>query len=156
MQQNSLSVCNLHINETMKRRLGRFDGPHVIDVHVAERIKMLRKILGVKQQQLAGLFGISPQQIQKFEAGRDRYKAGHLQMLSQMFGVEIDFFFEGIPEDIEKMSRSERDKLNSTAVQKSEIKNTEVIESAFIEDIARLSEQQLLMVSERLSSLKDV
>ncbi|HBN52119.1 MAG: XRE family transcriptional regulator [Thalassospira sp.] len=140
----------------MKRRLGRFDGPHVIDVHVAERIKMLRKILGVKQQQLAGLFGISPQQIQKFEAGRDRYKAGHLQMLSQMFGVEIDFFFEGIPEDIEKMSRSERDKLNSTAVQKSEIKNTEVIESAFIEDIARLSEQQLLMVSERLSSLKDV
>ena len=127
----------------MKRRLGRFDGPHVIDVHVAERIKMLRKILGVKQQQLAGLFGISPQQIQKFEAGRDRYKAGHLQMLSQMFGVEIDFFFEGIPEDIEKMSRSERDKLNSTAVQKSEIKNTEVIESAFIEDIARLSEQQL-------------
>ena len=77
-------------------------------------------------------------------------------MLSQMFGVEIDFFFEGIPEDIEKMSRSERDKLNSTAVQKSEIKNTEVIESAFIEDIARLSEQQLLMVSERLSSLKDV
>lgn len=139
----------------MKRRLGRFDGPNVIDAHVAGRIKMLRKVLDIKQRQMADLFGISSQQIQKFEAGRDRYKAGHLQMLSQMFGVEIDFFFEGIPNSIAKMSRSERDKIISTVNQESDLKNSSAIEAGFIDNIAHLSEQQLLMVNERLSRLKD-
>lgn len=139
----------------MKRRLGRFDGPNVIDAHVADRIKMLRKILGIKQRQLADLFGISPQQIQKFEAGRDRYKAGHLHFLSQIFGVGIDFFYEGIPDSIANMSRSERDKIISTVNQKSEVKNSSAIEASFINTIARLSEQQLLMVNERISRLTD-
>ncbi|WP_404424228.1 helix-turn-helix domain-containing protein [Thalassospira australica] len=137
----------------MKRRLGRFDGPHVIDVHVAKRIKMLRKVLGIKQRQLADLFGISPQQLQKFEAGRDRYKAKHLHLLSQMFGVEIDFFFAGIPDEIANMSRSERDKFISTVNQKSEVKNSSAIEAVFIDNISRLSEQQLLMVNERISRM---
>lgn len=139
----------------MKRRLGRFDGPNVIDAHVAERIKMLRKVLGINQRQLANMFGISPQQIQKFEVGRDRYKAGHLHLLSEMFGVEIDFFFEGIPDEIAKMSCSERDKIISTVNQKSEVKNSSAIEAGFIDNISRLSEQQLLMVNERLSRLTD-
>ena len=139
----------------MKRRLGKFDGPNVIDAHVAERIKMLRKVLGINQRQFANLFGISPQQIQKFEAGRDRYKAGHLHLLSQMIGVEIDFFYEGIPDEIATMSRSERDKIISTVNQKSEVKNSSAIEAGFIVTIARLSEQQLLMVNERMSRLTD-
>ncbi|WP_114109808.1 helix-turn-helix domain-containing protein [Thalassospira xiamenensis] len=139
----------------MKRRLGRFDGPNVIDAHVAERIKMLRKVLGINQRQLANMFGISPQQIQKFEVGRDRYKAGHLHLLSEMFGVEIDFFFEGIPDEIAKLSCSERDKIISTVNQKSEVKNSSAIEAGFIDNISRLSEQQLLMVNERLSRLTD-
>ncbi|MCK2169088.1 helix-turn-helix domain-containing protein [Thalassospira xiamenensis] len=139
----------------MKRRLGRFDGPNVIDAHVAERIKMLRKVLSIKQRQLADLFEISPQQIQKFEAGRDRYKAGHLHLLSQMFGVEIDFFFAGIPDEIANMSRSEREKIISTVNQKSEVSSSSAIEAGFIDTIARLSEQQLLMVNERLSRLTD-
>lgn len=127
----------------------------MIDAHVAEHIKMLRKILGINQRQLANLFGISPQQIQKFETGRDRYKAGHLHLLSQMFGVEINFFYEGIPDDIAKMSRSERDKIISTVNQKSEVKNSSSTEAGFIDNISRLSEQQLLMVKERLSRLTD-
>lgn len=139
----------------MKRRLGKFDGPHVIDTHVAQRIKMLRKVLGINQRQLANLFGISPQQIQKFESGRDRYKAGHIHVLSQMFGVEIDFFFAGIPDEIAKMSRSERDKIISTINQKSEVSISSAIEAGFIDNIARLSEEQLLMVNERLSQLTD-
>ena len=139
----------------MKRRLGRFDGPNVIDAHVAERIKMLRKVLGIKQRQMADLFGISSQQIQKFEAGRDRYKAAHLHLLSQMFGVGIDFFYEGIPDEIAKMSRSERDKIISTINQKSEVSISSAIEAGFIDNIARLSEEQLSMVNERLSRLTD-
>lgn len=141
--------------ENMKRRLGRFDGPNVIDAHVAQRIKMLRKVLGIKQRKLADLLGISPQQIQKFEAGRDRYKAGHLHFLSQMFGVEIDFFYEGIPDNIANMSSLERDKIISTVNQKSEVKNSSAIEAGFIDNIARLSEEQLSMVNERLSRLTD-
>ncbi|MBR9817287.1 MAG: helix-turn-helix transcriptional regulator [Rhodospirillales bacterium] len=139
----------------MKRRLGRFDGPNVIDTHVARRITLLRKVLGIKQRQLAKLFGISPQQIQKFEAGRDRYKAGHLHLLAQIFGVEIDFFFEGIPDEIAKMSRSERDKIISTVNQKLAVKNSSATEAVFIDKISRLSEQQLLMVNERISRLTD-
>jgi transcriptional regulator with XRE-family HTH domain len=114
---------------------------------------MLRKVLGIKQRQLADLFGVSPQQIQKFEAGRDRYKASHLLMLSQIFGVEIDFFYEGIPDTIAKMSRLERDRISLTANQKSNVKNSNANDADFIDIIARLSEQQLLMVNERLSRL---
>lgn len=139
----------------MKRRLGRFDGPHVIDVYVAQRIKMLRKVLGINQRQLANLFGISPQQIQKFEAGRDRYKAEHIHVLSQKFGVEIDFFFEGIPNRIANMSRSEREKIISTVNQTSEVSRSSAIQAGFIDNIARLSEEQLSMVNERLSRLTD-
>ncbi|KZD00874.1 helix-turn-helix domain-containing protein [Thalassospira xiamenensis] len=139
----------------MKRRLGRFDGPNVIDAHVAERIRMLRKVLDIKQWQMADLIGISSQQIQKFEAGRDRYKAGHLHLLSQMFGVEIDFFYEGIPDEIANMSRSERDKIIPTENQKLAVNNSSATEAVFIDNISRLSEQQLLMVNERISRLTD-
>lgn len=127
----------------------------MIDAHVAQRIKLLRIVLGIKQRQLADRFGISPQQIQKFEAGRDRYKAGHLKMLSQMFGVEIDFFYEGIPDEIANMSRSERDKIIPTVNQKLAVKNSSATEAVFIDNISRLSEQQILMVNERISRLTD-
>lgn len=100
----------------MTRRLGSFDGPHVIDFHVAQRVKMLRIALGIKQADLAVALNVSPQQMQKYETGSDRLKSSHLLSLSNILGVEIDFFFEDIPQAIGNMSRLEREQLMPTAL----------------------------------------
>ena len=92
----------------MIRRLGSFDGPHIIDLHVAQRVKMLRIVLGIKQAGLATALNVSPQQMQKYETGSDRLKSSHLLLLSNILGVEIDFFFEDIPQTVSDMSRLER------------------------------------------------
>ena len=104
----------------MIRRLGSFDGPHIIDLHVAQRVKMLRIVLGIKQADLAAALSVSPQQMQKYETGSDRLKSGHLLSLSNILGVEIDFFFEDIPQAIGKMSRFERGQLMPTALKSQE------------------------------------
>jgi len=95
-------------NNPMIRRMGSFDGPHIIDLHVAQRVKMLRIVLGIKQAELAAALNVSPQQMQKYETGSDRLKSGHLLSLSNILGVEIDFFFEDIPQIVSDMSRLER------------------------------------------------
>jgi len=100
----------------MTRRLGSFDGPHVIDFHVAQRVKILRIVLGIKQADLAAALNVSPQQMQKYETGSDRLKSSHLLSLSIILGVEIDFFFEEIPEAIGNISRLEREHLMPTAL----------------------------------------
>ncbi|WP_353955254.1 helix-turn-helix transcriptional regulator [uncultured Thalassospira sp.] len=104
----------------MIRRLGSFDGPHVIDFHLAQRVKMLRSVLGFKQTDLAAALDVSPQQMQKYETGRDRLKSSHLLSLSCILGVEIDFFFEDVPRAIGKMSGFERGQLMPTALKSHE------------------------------------
>lgn len=49
-----------------------------VDVHVARQIDRRRKFHGMTQKDLAGLVGVSHQQIQKYEEGTNRVSAGRL------------------------------------------------------------------------------
>ncbi len=48
------------------------------------------------QQQLAEKVGIKFQQIQKYETGMNRISASRLWDISEVLGVPVSFFFEGL------------------------------------------------------------
>ena len=53
-------------------------------------------MLGLTQQQLADLIGVTYQQAHKYERGINRIAGGRLYTIAQALGVEVAFFFEGI------------------------------------------------------------
>lgn len=68
-----------------------------IDVHVGQRLKNRRRLLGLSQEALGRQLGLTFQQIQKYERGMTRVSASRLLQLSIILEVPISYFFEGIP-----------------------------------------------------------
>ncbi len=79
---------------------GEAKAPHVshpIDSHVGARVRLRRQLLGLNQKELAAALGLSFQQIQKFERGKDRIAASRLYDIANALNVPISFFFDAIP-----------------------------------------------------------
>ncbi len=72
---------------------------HPIDLHVGNRVRQRRRLLGMTQQALAEAVGIRFQQIQKYESGANRVSASRLWELSKALRVPIPYFYEGLAED---------------------------------------------------------
>jgi transcriptional regulator with XRE-family HTH domain len=70
-----------------------------VDRHVGTRIRERRIMLGYTQQQLAEMIGVTYQQAHKYERGINRVSAGRLYEISQVLGVPVSFFFEGLDGD---------------------------------------------------------
>ena len=66
------------------------------DRHVGARIRECRLMLGLSQQQLARLIGVTYQQAHKYERGLNRISAGRLFEIAQVLHVPISWFFEGL------------------------------------------------------------
>jgi transcriptional regulator with XRE-family HTH domain len=71
--------------------------PDPIDVHVANRIRMRRMMLGMSQEKVGDAMGVTFQQQQKRERGANRISAANLYKLATLFQVPITFFFEDLP-----------------------------------------------------------
>ena len=67
------------------------------DKHVGARLRMRRIMLGLTQAKLAGMLGLTFQQVQKYEKGANRIAASRLLQLAAILNVTIPFFFEGAP-----------------------------------------------------------
>lgn len=65
-----------------------------MDAFVGARIRVRRVMIGMSQERLAQLLGITFQQVQKYEKGANRVGASRLQAISTALGVPISFFFE--------------------------------------------------------------
>lgn len=65
-----------------------------VDHGIGSRIALLRTAHGLSQSQLAEALGISFQQVQKYEAGKNRIGAGRLQAIADRLGVPVSTFFE--------------------------------------------------------------
>jgi transcriptional regulator with XRE-family HTH domain len=50
--------------------------PDDVDVHVGNRLKIRRSLLGLSQEKLADAVGLTFQQVQKYEKGVNRISAG--------------------------------------------------------------------------------
>jgi transcriptional regulator with XRE-family HTH domain len=66
------------------------------DHHVGVRIRERRIMLGLSQQQLAQMIGVSYQQAHKYERGLNRISAGRLYEIAQGLGVPVSWFFDGL------------------------------------------------------------
>lgn len=67
-----------------------------IDLHVGQRLRHRRWMLGLTQQELAQSVGIKFQQIQKYESGINRMSASRLWDVANALGVTVDYFFDGL------------------------------------------------------------
>jgi transcriptional regulator with XRE-family HTH domain len=70
-----------------------------IDRHVGGRVRERRIMLGLTQQQLADLIGVTYQQAHKYERAINRISAGRLFEIAQVLGVPVSYFFTGLEQD---------------------------------------------------------
>ena len=71
----------------------------VADEHVGGRIRERRIMLGLTQQQLAEMIGVTYQQAHKYERGINRVSAGRLFEIAGALSAPIIYFYEGIGEE---------------------------------------------------------
>jgi transcriptional regulator with XRE-family HTH domain len=69
---------------------------HDTDRYVGARMRERRIMLGLTQQQMAELIGVTYQQAHKYEKGINRIAAGRLFTIAQALGVEVSYFFAGM------------------------------------------------------------
>ncbi len=78
-----------------KRRRFRGGDP-AVDEHVGNRVRLRRVELGMSQQELARLIGITFQQLQKNERGVNRLSASRMYEAARVLDIPVGYFFEGI------------------------------------------------------------
>lgn len=70
------------------------DNPHPIDIHVGARLRSMRTLMGVTQEQLGRSVGLTFQQIQKYEKGFNRISCSRLWEFAILLGTTPSWFFE--------------------------------------------------------------
>jgi len=68
-----------------------------IDAHIGSKVRAQRTLLGMSQTELASRVGITFQQIQKYEQGKNRMGASRLYAIARALGVSPGYFFEDLP-----------------------------------------------------------
>lgn len=66
---------------------------HTETATIAARLLGLRQLRNVTQMELATHIGVSHQQLQKYERGRNRISPAMLQRCAEYLSVPIDYFF---------------------------------------------------------------
>jgi transcriptional regulator with XRE-family HTH domain len=62
--------------------------------NVGRKIKFFRQLKGLSQSEIAVHLGITFQQFQKYESGKNRIPVPRLMKLANIFGVKMSIFFE--------------------------------------------------------------
>ena len=82
---------------------------HPIDITVGHRLRERRLQAALGLEALGALVGVSAQQIQKYELGKDRISASRLYLLATALRVSVEAFFQGLPKHLcAKFPRSRR------------------------------------------------
>ena len=67
-----------------------------IDAQVGNRVRIRRMLIGMSQEKLGDLLGLTFQQVQKYEKGINRIGAGRLFEIARILDVPVDFFYDGV------------------------------------------------------------
>ena len=68
--------------------------PHPVDIHVGQRLRLRRTIMGMSQEALGNAIGVTFQQIQKYERGTNRMGSSRLYEFARILNVPVSYFFE--------------------------------------------------------------
>ena len=90
--------------ESKPGRVSTSGSPNPVDVHVGQRIRLRRTLLGYSQQFMANKLGLTFQQVQKYEKGCNRVGASRLWDISKVLQVSMDFFFADMDKDVQDQS----------------------------------------------------
>jgi transcriptional regulator with XRE-family HTH domain len=82
-----------------------------IDRHVGARIRERRIMLGLTQQQIADLIGVTYQQAHKYERGINRISAGRLFEIARVLSVPVAYLFEGVDGTEEAVTHPPRERM---------------------------------------------
>jgi transcriptional regulator with XRE-family HTH domain len=63
--------------------------PDQVDVQVGQRIRVQRQAIGMSQTKLADALGVTFQQVQKYETGKNRLGAGRLTKIASVLQVPV-------------------------------------------------------------------
>ncbi|MCA3260658.1 MAG: helix-turn-helix transcriptional regulator [Telmatospirillum sp.] len=87
------------------RRKRASPGANPIDVHVGNRLRERRTILGLSQQEVGRLLGVTFQQIQKNERGANRMSASRLYEAARALDTNVQYFFDEMPSAVAAYGR---------------------------------------------------
>ncbi|GAB6051349.1 helix-turn-helix transcriptional regulator [Magnetospira thiophila] len=82
-----------------------------IDHFVGARIRERRVMLGLSQQQMADVIGVTYQQAHKYERGINRISAGRLYEVAQALKVPVSYFYEGLEETAQENELRSRQRM---------------------------------------------
>ena len=80
--------------------------PNPIDVHVGNRIRLRRTLLGISQAALADALGLTFQQVQKYEKGANRVSSSRLLDMANVLDVTVSYFFEEMAAGVSEQTPS--------------------------------------------------
>lgn len=132
------------------RETSRTGSHHPVDMHVGQQIRIRRIQSDVSQSDLAAGIGVSFQQVQKYENGRNRVSASMLYEVACCLRMPVAKFFEGLPEPY-----AENDKLFVPDIDERIAYISTAEGRRLIEDILSLSPRVRSRVVALVNSLAD-
>lgn len=81
--------------------------PDPVDVHVGNRIRLRRTLIGLSQVSLAQRVGVAFQQVQKYERAGNRISASMLHRFANALDVPVGFFFDDLAESARPIGTSD-------------------------------------------------
>lgn len=76
-----------------------------IDRHIGTKVRERRTQIGMSQEKLAELLGVTFQQIQKYEKGLNRIAASRLYDMTKALKINVAYFFDGLAETATESER---------------------------------------------------
>jgi transcriptional regulator with XRE-family HTH domain len=68
----------------------------MVDKEIGSRVRMRRMLIGMSQEKLGEMLGLTFQQVQKYEKGTNRISVGRLLDIAGVLGVDIHYFYDGV------------------------------------------------------------
>jgi transcriptional regulator with XRE-family HTH domain len=78
---------------------------NAVDVRIGQRVRARRLEIGMSQERLAEILGITFQQVQKYEKGVNRIAGSRLWDISKALDMPVSRFFEGL--DAKKSAKAQ-------------------------------------------------
>jgi transcriptional regulator with XRE-family HTH domain len=72
-----------------------------IDIELAQRIRAAREAAGLSQTDVSVRIGVSYQQMQKYEHGRNRLSVGRLIRIATAIGIPATTLIDGLEEHLD-------------------------------------------------------
>ena len=95
-------VDDVEVEKPKRRKQRKTRGkPTYIDVHVGQRVRQRRILLGYSQERLADALNLTFQQVQKYERGTNRMGASRIFDMSTVLDVPVSYFYQDMPKEIE-------------------------------------------------------